>query len=976
MLTATQAANQNNWGVLDLRSKVTHWGLQGQAGYDAEGNTETYVYTALNVLSKQWTTTSYTVDYLKQDGYLEKSTTGSGTGQVTTTNTSLYDAFGRRIAIDTHAAGQTTDQVRAFAYDAEGQILQRRDGSAVNDTTFSVTSNGGYAVHHYAYVNGQQIGDVDEGGGIDVLSGVTGFSSSDTGTSNYVVQEGDTLTSIAQAVYGDASLWYVVADANGLTSDDDLVEGQTLKLPQVTTNSNTSTTFKPYNPNQISGSTTPSLPQAPVPAPSNQHCNTLAEIVVIAVVIVVSIYTAGAAAEAFGATTTAGESTFAVGASAMSGSYGVAGIAAAAVGGAAGNAAGQLVGDAEGIHQGFSWGEVAGAGLGAGVTAGLSGAITGGASIKSLADADTWAADAKLAGVGAAGAIGSYAGEKLVGQPAHFSWANIAAAALSTEITAKLNLAGTLEQKMGQAVDNPFAENVVGGLVNGAIDSETARLLGGDAANGRQIFEDAFGNALGNAAIAGIQAENARSATKPAQAAIEINPGSPQLQVSDLNMPLAPISPVPYTVQSGDSLSGILGTSDPAAIGAFMQANGLTSSTIYPGEQLVFPSGGYTDSNAALGKATLNVDNQRIAALRASQSNNAYGTGIQWMSAGEREEMLDAFPSATYGTSPGVGSSAGVVGDYINMMNQVGSYAQAAIGGGYAGVRAIPDEIDGAVASAWNGVKNWASAAKFDAVSLWNNGVGADLNQLEDGLTQLPGEVQALPGEAQRWGIGMGVKLVQGGEQLLNYLQTTPGTQITYDAAYKLTSNAPMIAFAVGTDGFGEAADGLAGGTEALDALGGTADAAATASAHPLEGWTAQQVVDYANSLGVQTDRDQLILWSGLGPGREGILRSQAWAAEFGGTTLEMTPGGSWLDSMNIFGDNSPFTRVQAKQIWAQVSQSAAQQASGQVRVTLGWLQPDSIFEQVEYPTFMANPNVTGVDKIYLKSKYGIQGSH
>ena len=96
--------------------------------------------------------------------------------------------------------------------------------------------------------------------------------------------------------------------------------------------------------------------------------------------------------------------------------------------------------------------------------------------------------------------------------------------------------------------------------------------------------------------------------------------GSPQLQVSDLNMPLAPISPVPYTAQSGDSISTILGTSDPAAIGAFMRANGLTSSTIYPGEQLVFPSGGYTAGDEALGQATLNVDNQRIAAMQASQN--------------------------------------------------------------------------------------------------------------------------------------------------------------------------------------------------------------------------------------------------------------------------------------------------------------------------------------------------------------------
>ncbi|HEY4341688.1 MAG TPA: hypothetical protein VGM97_17220 [Steroidobacteraceae bacterium] len=41
-----------------------------------------------------------------------------------------------------------------------------------------------------------------------MLSQVTAFSSGPT--SGYVVQTGDTLKSIAQAVYGNASLWYVI----------------------------------------------------------------------------------------------------------------------------------------------------------------------------------------------------------------------------------------------------------------------------------------------------------------------------------------------------------------------------------------------------------------------------------------------------------------------------------------------------------------------------------------------------------------------------------------------------------------------------------------------------------------------------------------------------------------------------------------------------------------------------------------------
>lgn len=89
-------------------------------------------------------------------------------------------------------------------------------------------------------------------------------------------------------------------------------------------------------------------------------------------------------------------------------------------------------------------------------------------------------------------------------------------------------------------------------------------------------------------------------------------------------MPELNIAPDTYTVQSGDSLSKILGTSDPAAIGAFMRANGLTSSMIHSGDQLVLPSSGdYISSDAALGLATLNQDNSRLASL---QQSNVFAT--------------------------------------------------------------------------------------------------------------------------------------------------------------------------------------------------------------------------------------------------------------------------------------------------------------------------------------------------------------
>ncbi|HEY0303062.1 MAG TPA: LysM domain-containing protein, partial [Rhizomicrobium sp.] len=50
-------------------------------------------------------------------------------------------------------------------------------------------------------------------------------------SSSYTVGDGDTLQSIAAAMWGDAALWYLIADANGLTASSELAAGQTIAIP-------------------------------------------------------------------------------------------------------------------------------------------------------------------------------------------------------------------------------------------------------------------------------------------------------------------------------------------------------------------------------------------------------------------------------------------------------------------------------------------------------------------------------------------------------------------------------------------------------------------------------------------------------------------------------------------------------------------------------------------------------------------------
>src|SRR5262249_60626070 len=84
----------------------------------------------------------------------------------------------------------------------------------------------------------------------------------------FKVRAGDTLQSVALAVWGDSSLWYIIADANGLAAGATLIAGQELVIPNVVSNiHDNASTFRVYDPGQLIGDTTPKLPDPPPPPP-------------------------------------------------------------------------------------------------------------------------------------------------------------------------------------------------------------------------------------------------------------------------------------------------------------------------------------------------------------------------------------------------------------------------------------------------------------------------------------------------------------------------------------------------------------------------------------------------------------------------------------------------------------------------------------------------------------------------------------
>jgi len=263
--------------------------------------------------------------------------------------------------------GQNRPEIKTFVSDNEGHIVfqfhddgksgtpEQREYLYANGNPWAETGHGVDGVQQTLIDTGkynliQNLGDSFPGG---VLT--------------YTTRDGDTLMAIAAQMYGNPSLWFVIADANGLNAGESLKAGRTLTIPNsVKTGTITAENHKVYSEGEIVGSTLPNLKTPPPPKPK-KGCGSIIMIIIIVVIAVVASFfigpvaglllqaalgTAGAAAAGIVATTIA---------------YAVAGAIVAAVA----SIVQQGLFIALGYQDSFSWKQVG--------NAAIAGAITGAA---------------------------------------------------------------------------------------------------------------------------------------------------------------------------------------------------------------------------------------------------------------------------------------------------------------------------------------------------------------------------------------------------------------------------------------------------------------------------------------------------------------------------------------------------------------------------------------------------------------------
>lgn len=382
---------QETWNTFDTGQRLTNVRLS----FGGKTNTYTYHYYA--------------------DGR-ERQIVGSGSKKARGTTSFTYDANDKQIRVEKGKGdGMDRNEVLTFVYNNDGQILYRFHDEG-SDSNVHTTE--------FQYANGHPVGErKTQGGTVTELldSGkynlVQNLGEDYPGgtVSSVTVVEGDTLQAIAARVYGNPSLWFVIAEANGLDPSQPLKAGTRLTIPNtIETGALTADSHRLYDEADIIGSTLPNLK-----TPKKKGCgNILAIIIIVVIAVVATILTAGLASVLLAG----GGFLGLTGTAATLAAYAVAG----AVVGAAASIVQQGLFIALGYQDSFSWKDVAAAavsGAFSGAAQGIGKAVELGQIVKASTNYARVAASAlKVAGE---------ASKQLITNGKITSWASLAGAALA-----------------------------------------------------------------------------------------------------------------------------------------------------------------------------------------------------------------------------------------------------------------------------------------------------------------------------------------------------------------------------------------------------------------------------------------------------------------------------------------------------------------------------------------------------------------
>ena len=231
-------------------------------GFDDANNLRAYDATTKGSSSATATTTNYTTFYNLADGYQEnRQRSQVGNQWAETLRTYNVDHELTKVGYrDSANSSVDLPRTRYFANNQAGQVLTVIQTPASNTadnwdrailhTTYANPSADPGKAQSFFFVNNNQVGAMGLVSSNEYA--VPHFEVNATPISDdypaatpstVIVQGGDTLRTVAARVFGDASLWYILADENGLSDPDTaLTAGSMLRVPNdVVSLSNTAT---------------------------------------------------------------------------------------------------------------------------------------------------------------------------------------------------------------------------------------------------------------------------------------------------------------------------------------------------------------------------------------------------------------------------------------------------------------------------------------------------------------------------------------------------------------------------------------------------------------------------------------------------------------------------------------------------------------------------------------------------------------